>query len=71
LEDKHALRIQLEAVVEDLWQQFTVALRNYQESTEERKKAFEELKAKDIQSSAEIDRQIKKLKMIMVTGGNY
>jgi uncharacterized protein Yka (UPF0111/DUF47 family) len=67
LEDKHALRIQLEAVVEDLWQQFTAALRNYQESTEERKKAFEELKSKDEKSATEIHVQMRKLQRIMVT----
>lgn len=67
MEDKHALRIQLEAVVEDLWQQFTAALRNYQESTEERKKAFEELKSKDEKSATEIHVQMRKLQRIMVT----
>jgi hypothetical protein len=64
LEDKHALRIQLEAVVEDLWGQFTTALRNYQDATEERKKAFEELKAKDERSAKEIDMQMRKLQRI-------
>lgn len=64
LEEKHALRIALEAVVEDLWNQFTVALKNYQESTEERKKAFEELKAKDERSAEEIDMQMRKLQRI-------
>jgi len=66
LEDKHALRVQLEAVVEDLWQQFTMALRNYQETTEERRKAFEELKSKDERSAKEIDKQMRKLQRITV-----
>jgi len=66
LEDKHALRIHLESVVEDLWNQFTVALKNYQEATEERKKAFEDLKARDEKSAREIDMQMRKLQRIQV-----
>lgn len=64
LEDKQGLRMQLEAVVEDLWQQFSAALRNYQESTEERKKAYEELQSKDENSSREIEVQMRKLHRI-------
>lgn len=64
LEEKHALRIQLESVVEDLWNQFTAALKNYQESTEERKKAYEDLKARDERSAKEIDMQMRKLQRI-------
>ena len=45
LEAKHALRVQLETAMEDLWAQFPSSLRNYQETTEE-KKAFEQLKTK-------------------------
>ena len=66
LEDKHALRIHLESVVEDLWNQFTVALKNYQEATEERKKAFEDLKSRDEKSAREIDMQMRKLQRIQV-----
>ncbi|KAK2173222.1 hypothetical protein NP493_892g03010 [Ridgeia piscesae] len=64
LEEKHALRVQLETAVEDLWAQFQSALRNYQETTEERKKAFEELKAKDEKSAKEIEMQMRKLQRI-------
>jgi len=53
-------------VVEDLWNQFTVALKNYQEATEERKKAFEDLKARDEKSAREIDMQMRKLQRIQV-----
>lgn len=64
LEEKHALRVQLEFMVENLWGQFQQALKNYQETTEERKKAFEELKAKDEKSANEIEMQMRKLQRI-------
>lgn len=64
LEEKHALRVQLEATVEKLWQDFQDALKNYQETTEERKKAFEELKAKDEKNAKEIESQMRKLQRI-------
>lgn len=64
LEEKHALRVQLEMTVEDLWNQFQAALRNYQETTEERKKSFEELKTKDEKSAKEIEMQMRKLQRI-------
>jgi len=53
--------------VEDLWNQFTAALKNYQESTEERKKAYEDLKARDERSAKEIDMQMRKLQRISVS----
>ncbi|KNE59631.1 hypothetical protein AMAG_03886 [Allomyces macrogynus ATCC 38327] len=61
LEEKHALRIQLESTIEDLWKQFQQALANYNAATDERKKQFEELKAKDEQSAALIETQLRKL----------
>ncbi|KAJ3306390.1 Dynein regulatory complex subunit 2 [Kappamyces sp. JEL0829] len=61
LEEKHALRIQLEGTVEDLWRQFQAALNNYNSTTEERKKQFEELKQKDLKNAKEIELQMKKL----------
>ncbi|KAJ3108036.1 Dynein regulatory complex subunit 2 [Phlyctochytrium bullatum] len=61
LEEKHALRIQLEGTVEDLWRQFQAALTQYNISTEERKKQFEELKMKDQKNAKEIEMQMKKL----------
>jgi len=64
LEDKHALRIQLEGQVEELWRQFQAALKNYNESTEERKVAFETLKSKDEKSAKEIELQMRKLQRI-------
>eukprot|EP00842_Homolaphlyctis_polyrhiza_P000154 jgi/Hompol1/1139/HPOL_001068-RA len=61
LEEKHALRIQLEGTVEDLWRQFQAALNQYNSSTEERKRLFEELKQKDQKNAKEIEQQMKKL----------
>ncbi|XP_071946491.1 dynein regulatory complex subunit 2-like [Antedon mediterranea] len=67
LEEKHALRIQLESQVEDLWKQFQQALRNYNETTEERKAAFENLRDKDEKSAKEIEMQMRKLQRISDT----
>ncbi|XP_064620664.1 dynein regulatory complex subunit 2-like [Lineus longissimus] len=64
LEEKHALRVQLESAVENLWQQFQAALKNYNETTEERKNAFESLKSKDEKSAEEIETQMRKLQRI-------
>nr|CAB3228657.1 coiled-coil domain-containing protein 65 [Phallusia mammillata] len=69
LEEKHALRIQLEGTVESLWKQFQSALKNYNETTEERKIAFENLKSKDEKSAKEIETQMRKLQRIQDTIG--
>ena len=66
LEEKHALRVQLELAVEDYWGQFQAALKNYQETTKEREKAFLELKTKDEKSAREIEMQMRKLQRITV-----
>ncbi|KAJ3177286.1 Dynein regulatory complex subunit 2 [Geranomyces variabilis] len=67
LEEKHALRIQLEGTVEDLWRQFQAALNQYNASTEERKKQFEELKSKDSKNAKEIEQQMRKLVKLQET----
>ncbi|KAJ3300086.1 Dynein regulatory complex subunit 2, partial [Borealophlyctis nickersoniae] len=67
LEEKHALRIQLEGTVEELWRQFQAALNQYNTSTEERKKQFEELKQKDQKNAKEIEQQMKKLVKLQET----
>ncbi|XP_033628465.1 dynein regulatory complex subunit 2-like [Asterias rubens] len=67
LEEKHALRIQLEGQVEDLWKQFQQALKSYNETTEERKAHFETLKVKDEKSAKEIEMQMRKLQRISDT----
>lgn len=61
LEEKHALRIQLEGSVEDLWRQFQSALNSYNSSTDERKRSFIELKSKDQRNAKEIEQQMKRL----------
>ncbi|KAJ1514403.1 Dynein regulatory complex subunit 2 [Coelomomyces lativittatus] len=70
LEEKHALRIQLEGTIEDLWRQFQTALANYNATTEERKRQFEELKAKDEQAAQTIEQQLKKISKLseMIAG---
>ena len=67
LEEKHALRVQLEQKVDDLWMQFRDALQNYNMTTEERKTAFEALKVKDERSAKEIESQMRKLQRISVS----
>ncbi|WAR03826.1 DRC2-like protein [Mya arenaria] len=64
LEEKHALRVQLEQKVDNLWMQFREALQNYNMTTEERKVAFENLKVKDEKSAKEIESQMRKLQRI-------
>ena len=66
MEEKHALRVNLEMTVEDLWNQFQQALKNYTETTEERRKAFEDLKSKDEKSASEIEVQMRKLQHLSV-----
>lgn len=67
MEEKHALRVNLEMTVEDLWNQFQLALKNYTETTEERRKAFEDLKNKDEKSAHEIEVQMRKLQHLSVS----
>ncbi|XP_038642568.1 dynein regulatory complex subunit 2 [Scyliorhinus canicula] len=67
LEEKHSLRVNLEGLVEDLWLQFQHALKNYIDSTEDRKIAFETLKARDEKSAKEIEMQMKKLQKMQDT----
>ncbi|KAJ3195879.1 Dynein regulatory complex subunit 2 [Irineochytrium annulatum] len=71
LEEKHALRIQLEGTVEDLWRQFQAALNAYNSSTEERKKSFDELKMKDQKNAKDIEQQMKKLVKLQETIAHF
>ncbi|MBN3281560.1 DRC2 protein, partial [Polyodon spathula] len=66
IEEKHALRIQLEGRVEELWRHFQQALRSYNEATEERKSAFEALRGRDEKSAKEIEMQMKKIQKLQV-----
>ncbi|XP_013416544.1 coiled-coil domain-containing protein 65 [Lingula anatina] len=64
LEEKHALRVNLEGKVEGLWKDFENSLQTYSSTTEERRKAFEDLKTKDEKSASEIETQMRKLQRI-------
>lgn len=58
--------MQLENTIEDLWVQFQTALKQYNDATEERKRAFEDLKNKDEKSSREIDTQMRRIQRLTV-----
>ncbi|TPP56148.1 Coiled-coil domain-containing protein 65 [Fasciola gigantica] len=64
LEDKHALRIALETKVNHLWSDFKTALSQYNKTTDEKISFFENLKAKDEKSAAEIEMQMRKLQRV-------
>ncbi|KAL3312917.1 Dynein regulatory complex subunit 2 [Cichlidogyrus casuarinus] len=64
LEDKHALRVELESKVNALWSEFREAQKRYNLMTEERKANFEILKAKDEHNSKEIDSQMKRISFL-------
>jgi dynein regulatory complex subunit 2 len=64
LEDKQQLRLNLETKVQDLWSQFQKAMKNYEETTEDRKRQFYELKEKDEKSAKEIDMQMRKIQAL-------
>ncbi|KAM4612703.1 dynein regulatory complex subunit 2 [Polymixia lowei] len=64
IEEKHALRIQLESRVEGLWRQVQEALQSYNEATEYRRIAFESLRTRDQCSAQEIDTQMKRLQKL-------
>nr|XP_032828225.1 dynein regulatory complex subunit 2 [Petromyzon marinus] len=64
LEEKQALRVQLEGAVEALWRQFQVALQQYTDATEERRIAFDALKTRDEKSAREIEAQARRLQRL-------
>jgi DNA repair exonuclease SbcCD ATPase subunit len=64
IEEKHALRVQLENQTEELWKQIQDALKQYKDSTEERKLTFERLKQQDELGAREIAQQMRKLQRI-------
>jgi DNA-binding protein H-NS len=71
LEEKHALRISLEGAVEDLWRQFQAALSAYSAATDERRRVFEELKAKDAICANTIEGQLRKLARLADAVASY
>jgi len=66
MEEKHGLRHTLQDKVDDLWAEFKLDLKHYNETTEDRKAAFETLKKKDDESAKEIDTQMRRLQRISV-----
>ncbi|KAK2857919.1 hypothetical protein Q7C36_005838 [Tachysurus vachellii] len=67
IEDKHALRIQMEGTVEDLWQQFQHEHQKYTEATEDRQIAFDSLRATDQRNAQEADLQMKHMQKLQGT----
>nr|CAX73119.1 Coiled-coil domain-containing protein 65 [Schistosoma japonicum] len=64
LEDKHTLRINLENRVNNLWSEFKQVSMQYTNTTNEKKTFFENLKAKDERSAAEIQLHLNKIQKI-------
>ena len=58
------MRSTLEAKVEELWSQFTRVMKNYEETTEEKKRQFDELKEKDEKMAKEIDLEMRKIQRL-------
>lgn len=66
IEEKHALRIQMEVAVEELWQQFQQEQQKYTEATEDRQIAFESLRATDQRNAQEADLQMRHMQKLQV-----
>ncbi|KAM9482184.1 dynein regulatory complex subunit 2 [Clarias gariepinus] len=67
IEEKHALRIQMEVAVEELWQQFQQEQQKYTEATEDRQIAFESLRATDQRNAQEADLQMRHMQKLQGT----
>ncbi|KAB5584100.1 hypothetical protein PHYPO_G00103530 [Pangasianodon hypophthalmus] len=67
IEEKHALRIQMEGNVEELWQQFQHEQQKYTEATEERQIAFDSLRATDQRNAQEADLQMRHMQKLQDT----
>lgn len=67
MEEKTAMRLHLESVLDQLYGKFEEAYKQYTEDTEDRLKSFMDLKQKDEKSCKEIDRQMKKLSYLSDT----
>ena len=66
MEERQQLRANLVAKVEDLWSQFDQVNKTYLETTDEKKRQFDELKEKDEKSAHEIDNQMRKIQKLTV-----
>lgn len=66
IEEKHALRIQMESTVEELWQQFQQEQQKYTEATEDRQIAFDSLHATDQRNAQEADLRMQHMQKLQV-----
>lgn len=66
IEEKHALRIQMESTVEELWQQFQHEQEKYTEATEDRQIAFDSLRATDQRNAQEADLHMRHMQKLQV-----
>ncbi|TVK90489.1 Coiled-coil domain-containing protein 65 [Bagarius yarrelli] len=64
IEDKHALRMQMEGTVDELWQQFQQEQQKYTEATEDRQIAFDSLRATDQRNSQESEVQMRHMQKL-------
>ncbi|XP_060774262.1 dynein regulatory complex subunit 2 [Neoarius graeffei] len=67
IEEKHALRIQMESTVEGLWQQFQHEQEKYTEATEDRQIAFDSLRATDQRNAQEADLHMRHMQKLQGT----
>ncbi|XP_056129423.1 dynein regulatory complex subunit 2 [Lampris incognitus] len=61
IEERHALRVQLEGRVESLWRQVQEAQQSYGEATKDHCIAFEALRCRDQNNTTEIEAKMKRL----------
>lgn len=66
IEEKHALRIQMEGTVEELWQQFQHEQEKYTEATKDRQIAFDSLRSTDQRNAQEADLQMRHMQKLQV-----
>eukprot|EP00052_Salpingoeca_macrocollata_P007520 m.60516 g.60516 ORF g.60516 m.60516 type:complete len:504 (-) comp16099_c0_seq2:74-1585(-) len=64
LDARSTLKAALEAKVAELWEQFQLAQRNYERTTEDKMSEFERLRGRDQQSAKTIDQQTRRLARI-------
>ncbi|XP_053492848.1 dynein regulatory complex subunit 2-like [Ictalurus furcatus] len=67
IEEKHALRIQMEGTVEELWQQFQHEQEKYTEATKDRQIAFDSLRSTDQRNAQEADLQMRHMQKLQET----
>lgn len=68
IEEKHALRMQMESTVEELLQQFQQEQQKYTEATEYRQTAFDLLRTKEQRNTRDTDLQMRHMQKLQVRG---